>query len=620
MANLSAQNPFAAWLLQHRDALDCLTLAKQCQLVREFMQDPWYYPETANDGLPLIEEIEQQALNHSADEVQGRYVLTAVRAMMTQRKYADCIHYWDSVQSQVTCGEVRDLIEPYVVGCLFRVGDYGVALREFIRMADERSAEYCARVMGVDLLEYARENPLLPIFHAWLDDYLRQLDINTKYDREESYWRDINQDLMATRCRKRRGICLDVASTHPVNEAMWLYAAAAMSDALGEGDLAMSLCGRALQARGHEALDEKLLVLKFYVQARTMPLGHAYDAMVQQGARLLASLTERDLKQFGQVLTNEDNEYMLTDRNCVDWLYSEDANYYWHNMLNRIIVGTVVPRLIQAGQTTQALLLCNMAENHLKHLLHADSLMQSYSNHTFTVADTLPTQAVRQYRAVVAHPRTGFERWLVSRGYNRDDYWNELLGTKCMRDMDYQRAVAYLRQVGRDYQRSMNIWDYLCYDPLRFACVSVDDRYDYKLRYARAMLDAQQILSSGRDPDLRADAMMRLATGWKNAADDPVAGTEGRCWPLLRYGTGEYTYDYGYCNEQASLRQYAAVDEYKRQAFSIFRNHELAAQWAYEWSECRRVIADYPETAMAQYVGTHCDQLRDYYRWKSQLK
>lgn len=617
MSNLSSDNPFAEWLAQHRDALDCLALAKQCQLVREFMQDPWYYPKTANNELPLIEEIEESALRHRPDEMQGRYVLTAVRAMMTQRKYADCIHYWDSVQSLVTCQAVRDLIEPYVVGCRFRVGDYGVALRQFIRLGDERSAEYCAQVMGVDLLEYARENPLLPIYQSSLDYYLRYLDICMKYDSDEWYWFDFDDpNFTYLKCQNRRDLCLDVAAMHPANEAMWLYAAAALSDVLGQGKQAVNLCNRAIHAAGHRPLDDKLRVLKFYVQARTMPLGRAYDAMVQQGVRMLADLTERDLEQFEQVLTSEDNEPWLTDANRVHWIYCNEANYYWNNMLKRIVVGTVVPRLIQVGQTTQALLLCNMAENHLNHLMRADSLMQRYDNHTFTIADTLSTLAVKQYRELVAYPHGNYERWLVSRSYNRDDYWNELLGTKCLRDMDYRGAVAYLSQVGRDYQRSMNIWDYLCYDPMRFAVVSIEDPYDYKLHYAQAMLQAQQTLAAAHDADSRADAMMRLAVGLTNANRDIAACTEARCWPLLRYGTGEYTYEFGKSNELASLRQYRLIEAFKHQAYSTFVDHEKAARWAYEWADCRRVISHYPQTATAQFVGTHCDQLRDYYQWK----
>lgn len=617
MSHLASDNPFAAWLVQHRDALDCLALAKQCQRVREFMQDPWYYPETANGELPLIEEIEESALRHRADEVQGRYVLTAVRAMMTQRKYADCIHYWDSVQSLVTCQAVRDLTEPYVVGCRFRVGDYGVALRQFIRLGDERSAEYCAKVMGVDLLEYARENPLLPIYQSSLDRYLRQLDICMKYDCDDWYWFDFDAPgVTYLQCQNRRDLCLEVAAMHPANEAMWLYAAAALTDVLGHGKQAVDLCNRALHAAGHQTLDDKLRVLKFYVQARTMPLGRAYDAMVQQGVHLLADLAERDLEQFEQVLTSEDNEPWLTDASHVHWMYCNEANYYWNDMLKRIVVGTVVPRLVQAGHTTQALLLCNMAENHLNRLMRADSLMQRYDNHTFTIADTLSTLAVKQYRAAVAHPQGGFERWLVSRSYNRDDYWNELLGTKCLRDMDYRGAVAYLSRVSRDYQRSMNIWDYLRHDPMRFAVVSIDEPYDYKLHYAQAMLQAQQTLAAGHDADSRADAMMRMAVGLSNANGDIAARTDARCWPLLRYGTGEFTYEFGQSNEQASLRQYRLIESYKRQAYSTFVDPEKAARWAYEWAECRRVITHYPYTATARFVGTHCDQLRDYYHWK----
>lgn len=607
-------NAFAGWLLKHRDALQCLTLAKQCELTRQFMQDPWYYPDTENDDILAIEQIEALARQHDPAEVQGRYALIAVRAMMSQRAYERCVQYLDSVQASVTCEAVRALIEPYLAGCQFHLGNHEKALLHFIRLGDVQSAEYCAMKMDAELLDYASANPELPVFAQLLADYLLRLDIDMRYGPNE--WRSTNPDIRQAQCQRRRDICLAVADKHPANEAMWLYAAAAMSDALNQVSSAVALCDRALTARGHQPLADHLRVLRFYIQARTMPVGAHYDAMVQRGVRLLAGLTERDQQQFRDFLSI-DPYLELSSREGVIGTYHNVTNYYWHNMLNRIVVGTVVPRLVTAGKTTQALLLSNMAENYLVRLMHADSLMQRYDNATFTLADTLPTAAVRHYRQVVAHPRNAHERWLVAHAYNDDDYWNELLGTKCLRTMDYRGAVGYLRQVSHDYQRSMNIWPYLTHDPMRYRTIAVTDRCDYKLHFAQRMLAAQQAACSA-DPNTRADGLMLLATGLANAIRDYETGEDARCWALLRYSTSDYWYEYGDHNAHVMLDQYKLIDRYRRRAYSTFTDRERAAQWRYEWCEYRRVITDYPETPTASIVGTQCDNLRDYYVWRLQ--
>lgn len=613
IAHGDAHNAFAQWLATNSEAREYMALARQCQMTREFMQDAWYYPDTESDSLLSIEEIEQRALAHNASEMQGRYVLLAVRAMVTQHKYEQCLDYWRSVDSQVTCAAVRHLIEPYLLGCRCHMGEYAATMPRFVELGDVESAQYCAAKLNVDVLSCAYANPELPFFRSLLNDYLCRLDVDTKwYGAENPMNAHLRDEILA-----RRDICLQVATRRPANEAMWLYAAAAMSDACNDAPTAIALCRRALTARGHRELDDKIRVLKFYVQARSMRPGRAYDAVVQQGVSMLARLTERDIAQFSSWMRGENetlDEISIIDKELVYYSYHEEANYYWHNMLRRIVVGEVVPRMIEAGMTTRALMLCNMAENHLNRLMAADSLMQRYDNSTFIIADTLTLSAVERYRHRVNHPRSAYERWLVSRGYNNADYWNELLGTKSLRLMNYARAVTYFTRVSRSYQHTMNIWHYIEFDPMHYRWVDVDNRYDYKLRYATQMLKAQREAAAARDANVRADAMMRLATGWFNATGNDELEDQAPCWPLLYYGTGWlYGSRFGKYNETLCRRQAHMQEEYLERAYATFTDAEQAARWKYEWCDLRGVLTAYPSTHMAQYIATHCDELRDHY-------
>lgn len=618
--NRNSRNPFERWLEQHPRASQYLSLAKRCEQTREKMCDPWYYPDSEEWWEESsIEQIESEARSHSPAEMQGRYVLLAIRAMMSRHRYEDCVHYWDSVQSEVTCRAVRDLIEPNLVGCRFHMGDSVAALNDFIRLGDVESTEYCARKMGIDLLDCAGANPELYIFQVILDSYLQELDcVLNECEQYYDYYDEEYKQKILSRCRHRRDQCLKVLREHrPRNAAMWLYAAAAMSDALGEGTQALNLCNRALKAAGHWALDERTRVLRFHIQARYMPLGKRYDAMLRQGTRLLAALTARDLNQFtSQLCYDYSWDGYQTNKNDVFWDYHKVANYYWKDMLLRIVCGEAVPRLVKAGKTTQALLLSNMAENYLMHLTHADSLMQRYDNSTFMLADSLTARQVQQYRDVVAHPRGDFERWLVRWGYNDADYWNELLGTLCLRDMNYSRAINYLSKVSHRYQRSMNIWPYMKQDPKRYQRVEVVTAIDYKLRYARHMLVAQQTLSRSRDPNARAQAMLQLAVGLENAIgewDEDGIWLGSDCWPLLQYKASSYYYSSGQAYEKQAKAQLAMAERWYKEAFSTFTDHELAAKWMVECCLSRTAIERYPHTATARHLLTQCDNLRLYY-------
>ena len=624
LENLSGKssNSFERWLCNHESASRYIQLAKQCEEVREAMQDPWYYPDSEDWWESLtIQEVEQEALRHQPEEMQGRYVLLAVRAMVSQHHYEQCKQYWDSVQHKITCKAVRDLIEPNIVGCRFHLGDSIWALKEFVRLGDVRSAEFCAQKMGLDLFDFAIANPNLYIYQCMLDNYLQSLDYEISnldyYGDGYGYNGEEYRDELLNRCRKRRDACLKVLSqSRPRNAAMWLYAAAAMSDVLGEWKTAVHLCNQALTATGHSLLDERTRVLRFHIEAKHRPLGRGYDAMLERGVRMLAALISRDLQQFADLQSFDEYE----SRNYYD--YHIIANYYWKDMLYRVVAGDAVPRLVKAGKTTQALLLCNMAENYIMHLTDAKSLMRRYDNRTFELADSLPVSAVKQYRAVVAHPRNGFERWLVKWGYNDADYWNELIGTQCLRDMNYSDAVTYLSKVSSDYQQSMNIWDCIKYNPMRFQRVKVLSRFNYKLNFALNMLKAQESMHS-KNADERAEGMMRLSIGLENAnsyryIEETEYGNydyweHPDCWPLLLYVASCSKYGAGEYYAQKAEEQLELSEKLREQAFDTFIDHEIAAKWMGECCMFQEVIDRYPETETAHFFGTHCDNLKDYY-------
>ncbi|MBQ5861979.1 MAG: hypothetical protein IIW65_07565, partial [Alistipes sp.] len=53
-----------------------------------------------------------------------------------------------------------------------------------------------------------------------------------------------------------------------------------------------------------------------------------------------------------------------------------ESFYYWNDMMRRILIAEVCPRMIKAGRTTRALQLANMADNRLLGLV--DYVEDSY--------------------------------------------------------------------------------------------------------------------------------------------------------------------------------------------------------------------------------------------------
>lgn len=638
--NVLSQNAFERWLCGNPAAQAYVLLAKQCEETRNMMKDPWWYPETEDDEYLFIEDIEERAMRHSGKEMQGRYVLLAVRALVTQGKWQQCVDYWNRVEKDVTCQAVRDLVEPNLVGCRYHLGDSVGALNDFIRLGDVNSVEFCSKQMKVDWMDGAEQNPELTIYEEYLQNYLLWLDhtlnsggiyggVDEMSPREKS-------ELMA-KCRRYRDRCMKIVrEMNPDNAALWLYAAAAMSDALGEYSQAIALCDRSARAGGHERIDERLAVLKFHVQACGMPMGAAYESMLYDNMMMLTGFAARDSKKFGKDI---DQEVARSEDPELLWLYywqwrtGEDPAHYWHDMLYRIVVGEAGPRLVAAGKTTLALMATNVAEGYLAQVLGVDTLMRVYDNSTFMMADSLSLPQLKRYMHTLESPSSDFEKWLATYCYKDSDYWNELLGTRCLRDMNYQGAISYLEKVSPEYQLKMNIVPYFKYDPMRHQDVSADSVLNYKLNYARAMLVAQNTMRTARDPNKRALAMLRMAIGLENAADghkrlaahsffedlqedypDLYANeeTSGRDWQLLRYGIGSQG-SLCQADVRALKQQIALSRQLKKRAFDTFTDREIAARCWVEMCGYKTVLKRYPETVTADILRSRCDELR-YYR------
>ena len=611
--NGKSPNAFVRWLTTHPAERNCLVLAKQCECVREEMNDPWYYPATDGDTHMLAEDLLDKALSHAPTEVQGRYVLIAVRTMMSQHHYDRCLEYWDTVSDKVNCPEVKAMIDPYIIGCRFHTGDREKALRDFIRIGDAHSAQDCAKRMGVDLLDYARLNPDLPFFKKYLSDYLDR--IQQLYHQRDYEWIG---GLPLDKMKQDRDNCIAAARvTHGDCAAMWYYVATAIADCMDQQHTALNLCNQALAVAKDSKMCEKIKIARFHLLACTMPVGNSYNRMLRQNVRMLANLTNRDIEQFKKfIATVEIND--IDDIICMQLgpkpfltqyeIYFEAPGYYWANMLHRIVVGEAVPRLIKSGRTTQALMYANMGENYLCHLMGADSLMMCWTTSTFQIADSLPTNAVVAYRKAVQRPRGNFEKWLVGNGNNNGDFWNELLGTHYLRDMRYGKAVECLRKVSHSFQQSMNIYEYLNYDPFSTNNRTLNSALDAKLHFAQTMCQLQR-QAKVRDRNKRADAMMKMSVALENTSvwiDGGFSVESPLCWALLEYEVSS--------REMPDYSQMQRLGEnMRRKALAMITDRELAAKWAYQLHAYRDVINKYPGTRMAQFVLSHCDNLRDYY-------
>ena len=620
-------NAFLKWLSHGRwDEMNFLLFAKITEDVRGRQNSRWYYPSMRTGAKMSLEEIVDQALNYRGP-LRDRYLLQAVRAMFSLRRYTDCIALWNKEASLLPKESVvRQLILPYIAGAEYRMKNYDKAVSYFYEAGDFVSMIACSDVnppaSTVEAIERIyQQEPNCSHFPEML-----QRLVHTAEPDGEFYWEELDKDLVKDEHRQLIRLAVRIAQEGKAhNTAMWYYTAAFIEDLDGHPVEASKLLAKAEQSHGTEFIKESVKVMRIYLDAKLMPYNQGYENLL---FKQLQWLDQKIADNITPKVRERTSEYY--DLAC------NISYYYWNDMMRRIILAEVCPRMIVSGKTIRALQLANMADNRLLGLVDCKTYHKKthvkgrvewvettssmsefrrdknrrspdYSNYFFEMIDSVGIDKVIAYRNRIERPVDTFDRFLNGRGYVDMEYINDIVGTQCLRTMRYGDAVTYLGHIGRSFEGHLNTEIY--WDPFSYERRDIKDKSDFKYRFAREMCMLEQEMNKTTDPDRKAEAMIRYATGMRNSFD--------RCWPLTQYyrGTsyfGQVQEKRDWENEPEAIRAKKRSTELFKTACALFTNRELAAETLYEFNQYRTVAEKYPETEIGQYVCGHCDNLYDY--------
>lgn len=621
-------NAFLKWLSFERwDEMNFLLFAKTTEDVRGRQNSRWYYPSMKTGAKLTLEEIAEQALAYRGP-LRDRYLLQAVRALISLHRYADCIALWDKEASLLPKEHImRQLILPYIAGAEYHMKNYEKAAAYFCEARDFGAMIACSGAKKpastVETIERIyRYEPNCSSFPGMLQRLVHAAEPKGYLYRafeDKNRVKDEHRQLVRLAVRIAREGKVD-------NPAMWYYTAAFVEELDGHPAEASRLLAKAEQSRSTEFIEESVKVLRIYLDAKLMVYNRAYET------RLLGQLQWLDRKIVDNI-TPEVRERTIQEED----LYCNISYYYWNDMMRRIVLAEVCPRMITAGKPTRALQLANMADNRLlafvdrrtyyrkeeygngrvdwikatapmREFRHdKNAWTPDYSNSFFELIDSIGVDKAIAYRNRIERPLDTFDRFLNERGYVDMDYINDIVGTQCLRTMRYGGAATYLGQIGRSFDGHLNTsisWDPFSYEPQE-----IQDKTDFKYRFAREMRMLEQTMNTEADPDRKAMTMIRFATGLRNSFD--------RCWTLTQYYRGssywrQVQLKRNWEDEPDAIRARKRSTKLLRTACALFTNRELAAKSLYELDLFRTVAEEYPETESGQYVRGHCDKLYDY--------
>lgn len=554
------ENTFIRYLIDTGDyeVIKFLILAKECEYYRMRRTDPWWYPTKEDLMYVDLRSVLNEALAYKGKKLRIRYLLQAIRAAYTMGEHELCLQLWNDEVKDSPESIVKVMCEDYIGGIYFQKGEYEEAITHYAKTLQASSSFWwCADKLGkkksdIDRIKILYKYcPTAPELAVMVQKICREAEIRANlkrfdgYDPDEDkneidYWYNKGGYKSYSENRNRylelRDFALTAASENKSSEkAMWQYAAAFLTLLDGDSKLASRYLAKAERMEGTTFIKNNIRILHIMTDAMHGKYDKSFDGAMLPRLRWLDGLIVNNL-------TDEiKQEYNKSEEGRIFCNYSM---YYYNDMMRKIVLAIMVPRYTKKGEETKALLLGGMVTERLRTLTGYRQRPDEYrwnkgwnidfSTDIFCMMDTLKTESVVRYKNIVITGGKGsFEKFFASHCYKSEDYLNEIIGTKYMREEQFDKAIDYLSKVTVDYDTTLNIYEYFKFDPFYesyFGGKYKKPRSGYKLDFATKMYDLKNIIKLARNDEIRTEATYKYALGLMSATKN--------CWALFCYKKG----------------------------------------------------------------------------------
>jgi len=605
-------NPFLQHLIKSHDedAIRLLYWSKLYESIRDAQRSPWYYCK----GISGEEHMELSALADSAmahikGKYRDRYIFLAIKSLWAARRFDECICFYAKHKHHLWNTIFHAPADDYYARCLCEVGRDAEAVEIYLERGDVQSLACVSGGSLTRMLEMVgNAAPYSPLLVIELQRVLHTLE-SGYYFFDHNLARASDYDNVDTLLP----VVLRFANNpKQKNRAIWQYTAACLLDFIGKP--AEGLKHLRSANSNDPFLSQSIRVLRFYLRSKTDPVGDKLERYAIGEVQWMDSILCRELEQLTQ-----------KERTMLLWCNYSVRCCYMYDAMRRIMLPDRVGlcyRLAEAGRTTRALQMANLADNRI-YTLEATS-MNDFSNAMFLLADEMTARQLERYRQRQLHPQDATDRWFNERGNTGSDYWQDIIGTHYIRERNYTSAVAHLKYVSSAYQRRMNVE--CTFDPFSIdRSQKSSDTTQYKLHFAERMRNLEWRMNHG-DADSRGLAMLEYSIGLRNSFD--------RCWELTTYGVnGQEGYRFystkgfkanrtlGTPDPRCLMAEHLAVyapmafaeaDSLQARAFLTLQSDEARAKYEAKLCNFSTVRKRYANTRTAQRLALACDNVGMY--------
>ena len=473
----------------------------------------WNYPtkEQLANRKAVIQLVKTEAQAYKGSKLKSQYALLVMRCNMTQKDNQANINYWTTTASKLKDSPYKNWMKDIYAGALFNTGQKDKACDIYAELGDMTSIKYCVRkkrnLKGIKE-EYAA-NPNSPILTFLVQDFVN----NTQETLDNNSDPSIMQYVEATGIYKNEidgfidfaGKVLKEGKTK--SPAMWEAARGFVNYMDGNQNDAIKQLTNAQTLGGTQRMRDNARACLMLASIKSAkPDDNYFDYLTGE------------YKWLDQVAGITDGDK-----------YGNDAHY--RDVYDRVTYDNLVPQLFRWGMPNAATAVLGMADNHGNESEYANVIEHFSSN-----------EYEEFYSYLQNGEKSSLEKMAVSKIEFPEVAYNDEMGTKLLREGEFQAAISYLEKVPLSYVQKQGIADYMArkdynkeiwlkrqfLSPWKERETEVELTENAKLTYCRDMLALNKEIAN-------ATGEARNQLLFKKANLLYQASFKGDCWYLTHY-------------------------------------------------------------------------------------
>ena len=477
----------------------------------------WNYPtkEQLAQRKVAVQQVLQQAQAYKGSKYKSQYALLVMRCNMTAQNHQANITYWEKTASKLKDNVYKRWMKDIYAGALYNTGKKDKACEIYAELGDMTSIKYCVRkkrnLKGIKEEYAANPNSHTLIFlvqdfvnntQETLDngsdpEFMRYVEATGIYENEMHDFIDFAGKVLAE--KKTKSPAMWEAARGFVN-----YMAGNQADALRQLDNAQTLDGT------QRMKDNARACLMLAKVKSAQPDEEFFDYML--------------------------GEYKWLEQKARSGKDNTITDPHYQDVFERVTYDALIPQYYRWGMPNQAIALLGMAAN-----------KNEYAWDYYAQLDTLSSNEFEGYKHYLDNGTSNpFENWVASYCSIDNTKFYDMMGTKLVREGEFQAAINYLEKVPLSYISEQGISYYMArkdYNQIiwmkrQFLSFLNEEntpvKSNAKLQYCRDMVALDNKIANTTGDE-------RNELLYKKASMLYQASHKGDCWYLAHYQNGVYS-------------------------------------------------------------------------------